>query len=401
MDPLNPQTPDPKNASEGPEQSGAGHIDLNAILLPKKETPGKTVLSAERINAGVLLEQEVAAGTDGTHAEEAPQTAAPAPASPAKPAVEESSVASLETFQRDIEKVVTEDKVSVLSIATAEANRRSGSSLSGAEPAAQTKASFWRNTAMIAAGVLFLVAASGALAYLVTRPTSVPGASPDSTSAAPFISVDAVKEITITPDETRDQVMNSLNAARLATSLPLGLMAQLFVTESSTTASGDTVAPLGAQDFLTLMAPNLPASLARAFEPSYLLGVHVYDGNQAFMILSVYSYEQAYSGMLEWEAHMEQDLLPLFSYTPSPRIPEEGVATTSAATSSQQFIQTGFVDKILENHDARVLENSSGDVYLLWTFLDRNTLVIATNDATLREIIARLKNAPIVSVPGQ
>jgi len=51
--------------------------------------------------------------------------------------------------------------------------------------------------------------------------------------------------------------------------------------------------------------------------------------------------------------------------------------------------------------DARVLQNQYGDVYLLWTFLDRNTLVITTNDATLREVISRLKEAPITPIPGK
>jgi UDP-N-acetylglucosamine transferase subunit ALG13 len=59
------------------------------------------------------------------------------------------------------------------------------------------------------------------------------------------------------------------------------------------------------------------------------------------------------------------------------------------------------VDKIVENHDARVIQNNTGDVSLLWTFIDRNTLIITTNDATLREIISRLQTAPVTPIPGQ
>jgi hypothetical protein len=36
---------------------------------------------------------------------------------------------------------------------------------------------------------------------------------------------------------------------------------------------------------------------------------------------------------------------------------------------------------------------------LLWGFINRNTLVITTNEATMREVISRLKNAPIVPTP--
>ena len=403
MDPLTPQenkqTPPENNNSGLPAQSGAGHIDLTKVLLPKKETPGQTVDSAQRINAGALLEQEIAAGALGSNTQqshvaevaEAKQTATPTPA------VEEPLVKPLETYQRDIESVVQHDNVSVLTIATAEANRRTATGEGNPETKAERSRSLAFNIAMIAVGLVFLIGASGALAYLVTRQTSVPIAA-TATPASSLITIDAVKEITITPDESRSTVMSQLDAARQATSLSLGLMGQLLVTESSTTPSGTTVQVLPSESFLPLIAPNIPAALARAFKPNYLLGVHVYNGNQAFIVANVYSYEEAYSGMLAWEPNLQRDLSPLFNYTPTQHIPEQGVGTI--ATGTNQFIQTGFVDKIVENHDARVLQNSTGDIYLLWTFLDRNTLVITTNDATLREIISRLKNAPITPIPA-
>lgn len=395
--------PPPQN----PVQSGAGHVDLAKILLPKKEVPGQTPQSAQRVNAGALLEQEIAAGSLGTDTQQARveekaaavKAAEPKPAAAPTPAPEESMVKPLETFQRDIESVVQHDNVSVLSIATAEANRRSATGEEEPATKKEKTRSLLQNIAMIGGGLIFLVGASGALAYLVTRPTSVPVAS-TATALTPFISVDAVKEITITSDEPRAKVMASLDAARQATSLSLGLMSQLLVTESSTTPNGSTAVPLAAQDFFTLLAPNIPGALARSLKPDYLLGVHVYNGNEAFVIVNVYAYEEAYSGMLAWEPFMPRDLAPLFTYSPSPRIPEQGISTSSANTKSQ-FLQTGFVDKIVENHDARVLQNEYGDVYLLWTFLDRNTLVVTTNDATLREVISRLKQAPITPIPGQ
>lgn len=420
MDPLTPQ--DPTNipgptpqkepvppAAPTPAQSGAGHVDLGKILLPKKETPGQTPLSAQRINAGALLEQEITAGSLGTDTQQARVEAKTAEAKPAAmpvtapavlptPAPEASLVKPLETFQRDIESVVQHDNVSVLSIATAEANRRSATGEEEPQTKKEQIRSLLKNSTMIGGGLVLLIAASGALAYLVTRPTSVP-VTGTVAPVTPFISVDAVKEITITPDEPRAKVMSGLDAARVATALSLGLMSQLLVTESSSTASGAAAVPLSAQEFMTLLAPNVPPVLARALKPDYLLGVHVYNGNEAFVLFNVYSYEEAYSGMLAWEPFMQRDLAPLFNYAPSPRIPEQGVATSST-NPKNQFLQTGFVDKIVENHDARVLQTEYGDIYLLWTFLDRNTLVVTTNDATLREIISRLKQAPITPIPG-
>ena len=404
--PLEPPAPlTPKENMPEPAQSGAAHVDLGKILLPKKEVPGHTPQSAQRINAAVLLEQEVAASVEGTKAQQTPaekiaEKAAAKPATPAPAAVSDDAVPQLETFQRDIERVVQDNKVSVLSIATAEADRRaSGAPAMDDTDAAEKRSTLLRNSAMIAAGVIFLVAASGALAYFVHKTTPLPHTTTVEPNA-PFISVDDVKDITITNDESREQILASLAAAKQATSLSIGLMSQLLVTESTTSANGDALRALSAQEFFTKVAPHMPQDLARNLKPPYLLGVHVYNDNQAFIVASVYSYEQGYSGMLAWEENLKSDLAPLFNYTPRAHIPEEKVATSTPPTDSQ-LIKTGFIDKVVENNDARVLINDSGDIYLLWTFLDRNTLVITTNDATLREVIRRLKDAPIIPVPGQ
>jgi hypothetical protein len=395
--PTTSPVPEVQPVSTPAAQSGAGHVDLGKILLPKKETPGQTPLSAQRVNAGALLEQELAAGTEGTLAQQSPEERAAAiPQSKPAPVPEDSLVKPIETYQRDIESVVQDNKVSVLSIATAEANRRSATGLEEPSTKAERTRSWLVNAALIAGGLIFLTGASGALAYLVTRPTSVPVTTAN-TQATPFITVDAVKQITITEDTNRSNIMASLNAARQATTLSLGLIEQLSVSQSTTTLNGDSVTPLSAQQFLTLIAPHVPPDLARTVA-GYLLGVHVYDGNEAFIIARVDSYQTGYSGMLSWESFLKQDLSPLFDYTPTVHIPEENVAST---TPAQQFTQTGFVDRIVENHDARVLQNNFGDIYLLWTFLDRNTIVITTNQATLREIISRLKVAPITPIPGQ
>ena len=63
-------------------------------------------------------------------------------------------------------------------------------------------------------------------------------------------------------------------------------------------------------------------------------------------------------------------------------------------------MQGNFLDQIVENHDARVALNAQSDILLLWTFLDRSTIVITTNDATLREVISRLSQASILSLPA-
>jgi hypothetical protein len=384
--PQEPKGPAPSNPPNDP-------FDLGKILLPKKETPGQTPASASRVNAGALLEQEQNATL--LDDKEAAPVQTPAPALVSTPAPETPVVQPIETYQRDIEDLVKDKNVSVLSIAAAEAARRSQTHTPEESTPVQDRSVLIKNIGLYGLGFLFLVAASGALAYIVERPTSV---STPQAIASPFIAVDDTKQITIDQNTTRNSLMSTLTAAKQATALSLGLMSRLLVTTASTTPSGQVLMPVDAQSFFTLIAPDIPQNLLLTMRPTFLLGVHVYNDNQPFLIISVDSYEQAYAAMLAWEPTMQMDLSPLFDYTPSPHIPEQGVATT---TTPAQFIQTGFVDKIVENHDARVIENSTGDISLLWTFIDRNTLVITTNDATLREIISRLEEAPVTPIPGQ
>jgi hypothetical protein len=97
--------------------------------------------------------------------------------------------------------------------------------------------------------------------------------------------------------------------------------------------------------------------------------------------------------MLAWEHTMYQDLTPLFARTPRPRINDEEAATT---TPPVQVLQTTFSDRVVENRDSRIVQNEAGDILLLWTFLDRSTIAITTNEHTLRELITRFTDISIV-----
>ena len=364
-----------------PKPPAAAPLDLDKILLPKNEVPGTTPQSAQRINAGALLAQEQKAAIEGIPDEPVvfEKVLAPEP-EPAPVPKEQPSVQPLETYKSDIEKIVQQKNVSLVTIAAAEAERRasSGESVAKAEPG---RTRFMLNLLMISIGVLLLVAASGVLAYFFIKPGAAQQAA--AVPQAPFVSVDGQQTVVIPAGETnRDAIMQSLTSAKNATALSLGLISQLYVSTPTTTQSSNTLEEIDPQTLLQLLAPDVPQELLLALNPQYLLGVHVYDGNQPFFMFDVNSYEQAYAGMLAWEPTMETDLSPLFI-----NMPEQPPA--------------GFVDQIVDNDDARVIEDQSGNIVLLWTFINRDTLVITTNEATLREIISRLQNAPVVAQPGQ
>ncbi len=377
QDPSDPKDP----ALPAKPTSGAGDIDLDKILLPKKEIHSPE--SAERINAGALLDQELAAG------ETTPESSVPKEAPTASK--NSSIVRPLETYKGDVEELVQTKNVSVVSIAAAEAQRRKkGGQME--EPAVPHYS--LRRAVMLVAGAVLVCAALGALGYAALRNAPLPVQAP---TQAPFISVDSAQVVTLPAQPTHSAVMQALTSAKNNVQLSLGLVAWLYPTVASTTAGAEAQGLTGPQ-IIALLAPDVPQELALTIEPTYLLGVHNYASYQPFLILSVDSYEQAYAGMLAWEPTMHSDLSPLFDYTPSPQL--AGTATSSATTTAQ-FLPTPFKDAVVESHDARVIEDSSGTIEFLWTFLDSNTLVITTNEYTLREVISRLSQAPVTPLPGQ
>lgn len=356
--------------------------DPASFLLPKKET-GPNPDSAQRINAGALLEQEQNATLPKLES-----------ATPPAPKVDQPEVSPLQTYRGDVEKSVSERGVSVVSVAAAEADRR-GKQGRSSETQQKDRRILGANIAMTSAGVVLVVLAVGVVSFIFLRPTSVEG---PQTLVAPLISVD---ETAVVPSDTssRDATVANIAAAVQGARLSLGLVEWLYVAPPTT----GTPQQLTVQELLSTIAPNVPPNLLRTLQPTYLLGVHSFDENQAFLLLQTDSYETAYSGMLGWEYWMYGDLKPIFNRKPSVQLTTntDSSATSTVASNSAQFFNTGFVDKVVENRDARVILNDKGDLLLLWTMLGRNLILITTNEYTLREVVSRINVAPVVPIPSR
>ncbi|MBY0472944.1 hypothetical protein K2Q00_01490 [Patescibacteria group bacterium] len=381
------------------DQNSKNSLDLNNILLPKKDAP--SVDSAQRVDAGTLMQQEQAATL------KPPVSSSDSVSRSSVTPPPQEGIAPLQTFQGDIASAIGNKGVSVVSIAAAEANRRGTQPVSQDSQITNTPAPHTlRNIVFALIGLLFVAGAVGALAYIVLSNAPLPQ---QQAGATPFISIDNTNTISVEPTVKAPGLMQRLVSAKNSVSISLGLIAQLYVEQTGTTTAAEPTY-MSAQTLLSTLAPELSDTFVRNVSPVYLLGVHSFGVNQPFLILKVDSYEQGYAGMLAWEKGIKKDLAPLFTYVPAPKITKPAqnpiaVATSTTATSTPSLatstpelppLQTGFTDAVVQNHDARVTVDQYGTVNFLWTFLDRQTLVITTNPDTLREIIARLKQSPIL-----
>jgi len=131
----------------------------------------------------------------------------------------------------------------------------------------------------------------------------------------------------------------------------------------------------GASEFLSLLADEVPQQLLRALEEDYLYGVHAFEEKIPFLILKVRDYENAFGGMLEWQKSLAilRDFDVLFGVD---RFPPVEV--------------TEFTDVLIKNRDVRIIKDKDRELILLYSFTDRETLVLTTHGTTFDEILNRL-----------
>lgn len=123
------------------------------------------------------------------------------------------------------------------------------------------------------------------------------------------------------------------------------------------------------EKILSLLAPKMPSSLVRSFGGRYMIGVYSFDTNEPFIILKTEDFPESYSGMLKWEKDMVSDLGKIFSI--------------NIKNSEPPPV---FLDEAVKNKDLRALVDSNNKTLLLYSFVDKNTLIITTNEGIFNAI---------------
>ncbi len=131
-----------------------------------------------------------------------------------------------------------------------------------------------------------------------------------------------------------------------------------------------------AKNLFSFLSASLPPTLERTLKDEYAVGI-ISQNNQTsyFLIISVNDFGRAFSGMLEWEKSMENDLSFL-----------------NIATSTGVF---EWKDLIIKNKDTRALANPKNQAKMAYTFLDKNTILITNNLWTIGEMSSIYTSRPV------
>ncbi|MBX9765486.1 hypothetical protein K2X83_02505 [Patescibacteria group bacterium] len=162
-----------------------------------------------------------------------------------------------------------------------------------------------------------------------------------------------------------DRTIRGLAELRQDTDLRLGEMKEFILTKDGV--------PLSGADTLTLLgAPSILARNANAV----MVGLHAFDRNQPFILISVSAYDRAFEGMLQWEDTVGETLGAFFA-------PNRGARSTVPTVPPPLT----FKDRVYQNIDVR---ESGAEWKILYAFPRRDLLLITTNESTVREVITRL-----------
>jgi hypothetical protein len=178
-------------------------------------------------------------------------------------------------------------------------------------------------------------------------------------------------------------------------------------------------------DAIRTMDIGIPDILNRSLGHDWMLGVYTdTEGKKdVFIISSVDYFQNAFSGMLQWENVMADDLKQ-YLYENIPRdisvagsltVPDTSLSSSSTlntttttsrgtTTNSTQIltqpspytiVRGTFTDRIIQNKDVREFI-ANNNILFLYSFIDNTKLLITGSESTLREVLKRLEQNDFV-----
>ncbi len=267
-------------------------------------------------------------------------------------------IKSLRTYQGDVEEAVTKNNYSSSSIFLAEQKRRDQTLLNpeqGTDKEARNKFFLLVGGILLLLGIITVVS----VYYIKSNQQVV---IEKQTKALIGFSEEKIMPIA---NSTREELVTNIISEKQSFSLPVNSVLYINAVSGSST-------PADLFLLLSILAPNIPPSLERSFDSQYMLGIYSFDTNEPFIILTTSDFVSSYAGMLKWEENMSFDLGKLFSI-------QQNASTTTRI----------FTDQSLKNKDLRVLREASGKTVLLYSFIDKNTLLITTNENIFSAILGK------------
>ncbi len=284
------------------------------------------------------------------------------PISTVAPGKDDPSIHSIRTFKMDAAEAVKYGNVSKVDIAVAEQKKRETSKT--IEYTGETHRSPGLYVAIV---LVVIVALCGGWYYWFASTGGTKAQTPTvSVVFKPIVPYTQASIISLDLNDPDVDPLSLAGAKLAAANLSVSSLLALVPVASATSTLPLPIAG-------TLSRTHIPDRLLRSLSDDYMIGAYSYDMQGAFVILKNTFFQNAFSGMLDWEKDLGSDFLPLIRVS----YPGEGVGSLAAS----------WTDSVVSNIDVRALQDTTGKTVLAYAFADKDTIVIATNLAELKHLL--------------
>jgi hypothetical protein len=289
----------------------------------------------------------------------------------------------LRTYESDVAEALSQQKATVSTIAIAESERKESNN----EPYPKSS-NISRKIFFVLLSIIFIVTGLGGGYYLYLKSPLAPQDIKKIQTKIPSIVIPDIQKILsidgISDNQLAEKVINQIESETGNTNS----IHEFILTQ---TGVSSTTVRVGSIDFLQRIAIGMSDSLLRSLKNQWMLGLYNNEGKRTpFIILSVDFFQNAYAGMLKYEAKMPDKLSLLLGYAEK-IYSQNSNSTSTNSIKSYYNIQGKFEDRVIQNRDVREFITNKGDLLVLYSFVDEATLIITTDEPTLRAIIERIE----------
>ena len=330
-------------------------------------------------------------------------------------------VTPLRTYADDVKHAISDDGVSMIKIAMAEAKKQEQEAKNDEEVNPQSS----KNMGIIFASFIFIalgvVGAFGVWWYVSNSKIEVALVKEDHTKT--LIPYDEAFPVSV-KDGERSGVIDGQSQASTKSYEKETSLVYIPVSDAGTSSTLFTT-----QQFFSLLQTRMSDALSRSFGKDFMFGLYRQGGVvNPFFLLKVDSLSQVYAGMLEWEPAMADDIGDIF-FSKDELVEKDVVATSTVvalatstpanlkqdlkgqaatstasstvATSTQTAIKLrpsrviladslSFRDEVVNNRDIRALRTKNGKLLMYYSFVSDNLLLIARDFNIISEVSKRL-----------
>lgn len=291
-----------------------------------------------------------------------------------------------------------------------------------------------RNKIFLLASFLLIVASIGTGGYFffISKNNPLSIIRPELQIIKPeFIDVDISTEIVFV-GRFRKNITDEMSGV-LETPFEAGKVREILLTKEISVDEITKKATISSEEFVKFLETNAPDYFIRSLGKDFMFGVYSKSDteNEPFLLFKIDNFQNAFSGMLDWENQMTKDLSIIFNQfdtskitleelenitnientlsTTTPETVATGTVATAGTTTERVSTSTvtntedadgrkriQFVDQVILNQDTRVVLDENGSIIFLYSFIDEKNLIIVNNKETLNEILIRMRGAKLI-----